>query len=188
MWAGRRRLALLNALVTVFVVGPVVTPVLIAAGATSAATDLYRFFHLVCHQWAFRSFFVLGPQATFSRDQLSALGVDPYTFVGDAQMGWKMAVCERNLAIFVGLLAFGLLFGSVHRQFAPASFAQFAVLVSPMALDGLTQLVGWRESTWEMRIATGVLFGIASGWFLYPRFLRAARTLTPQDSRELASR
>jgi hypothetical protein len=59
-----------------FVVGPVVTPLLLAAGATSIADVLYRFFHLVCHQWAFRSFFVLGPQATLSRDQLSTLGVD----------------------------------------------------------------------------------------------------------------
>jgi hypothetical protein len=24
-----------------------------------------RFFHLMCHEWAFRSFFLLGPQATF---------------------------------------------------------------------------------------------------------------------------
>jgi len=151
----------------------------LAAGATSTASDLYRFFHLLCHQWAFRSFFVLRPQATFSRDQLITLGVDPYTFLGDAQMGWKMAFCERNLAIFVGLLALGLAFGSVHRQMPPASFAQFAVLVSPMALDGLTQLVGWRESTWELRIATGVPFGIASGWFLYPRFLLAAPYVAP---------
>jgi len=187
-WADRRRLALLNTLIVPFIVGPVVTPLLLAGGATSTATAFYRFFHLLCHQWAFRSFFVLGTQATYSRDQLSALGVDPYSFVGDAQMGWKMAFCERNVAIFVGLLAFGLALGLVHRQSQPASFAQFAVLVSPMALDGLTQLVGWRESTWELRMATGVLFGLASGWFLYPRLFAAERTLTPQDSRELASR
>src|SRR5713101_2227531 len=99
MWADRRRLALLNTLVVPFIVGPVVTPLLLAAGATSTATAFFRFFHLLCHQWAFRSFFVLGPQATFSRDQLIAIGADPYTFVGDAQMGWKMAFCERNVAI-----------------------------------------------------------------------------------------
>ena len=135
-WADRRRLALLNTLIVPFIVGLVVTPLLLAGGATSTATAFYRFFHLLCHQWAFRSFFVLGTQATYSRDQLSALGVDPYSFVGDAQMGWKMAFCERNVAIFVGLLAFGLALGLVHRQSQPASFAQFAVLVSPMALDG----------------------------------------------------
>jgi uncharacterized membrane protein len=102
--------------------------------------------------------------------------VDLYTFVGDAHMGWKMAFCERNLAIFVGLLALGVAYAAVcGRRLRAASFVQFVVLIAPMALDGLTQLVGWRESTWELRIATGVLFGIASGWFLYPRFMPAAR-------------
>src|SRR5260370_41723158 len=134
-WADPRRLTLLNTLVVPFIVGPVVTPLLLAAGATSTATAFYRFFHLLCHQWAFRSFFVLGSQATFSRDQLNALGVDPYTFVGDAQMGWKMAFCERNLAIFVGLLAFRLAPWLVHRQLQTACFAHLLVLVSPMTRD-----------------------------------------------------
>jgi uncharacterized membrane protein len=44
-----------------------------------------------------------------------------------------------------------------------------------MALDGLTQLAGWRESTWELRLATGLLFGVASGWLLYPRFEQSFR-------------
>jgi uncharacterized membrane protein len=39
-----------------------------------------------------------------------------------------------------------------------------------MALDGFTQLFGWRESTWELRVITGLLFGFASGWLVYPRF------------------
>jgi hypothetical protein len=65
VWAGRRRLVLLNTLVAVFVVGPVVTPVLLAAGATRAAIGLSRFFDLMCQEWAFRSFFLLGPQSTF---------------------------------------------------------------------------------------------------------------------------
>jgi hypothetical protein len=38
-----------------------------------------------------------------------------------------------------------------------------------MALDGVTQLLGWRESTWELRVSSGLLFGLASAWFVYPR-------------------
>jgi hypothetical protein len=45
-WFDRRRLGLLNTLVVLFIVGPVVTPLLLAGGATSTATGLYRFFHL----------------------------------------------------------------------------------------------------------------------------------------------
>jgi hypothetical protein len=37
-----------------------------------------------------------------------------------------------------------------------------------MALDGFTQLFGWRESTWELRVSTGLLFGLASGWLVLP--------------------
>lgn len=176
--APAQSLTFLNALVLAFIIGPVVTPLVLAAGATNVAAVLYRFFHVLCHQWAFRSFFVLGPQATFSRDELNALGVDPYTFMGDAQTGWKMAFCERNLAIFVGLLAFGLAYAAARRQLRAASFPEFALLIAPMAIDGLTQLVGWRESTWELRSATGLLFGLAGGSFLYRRCVAQRRAET----------
>jgi len=169
--ARAQSLTFLNTLTLVFIIGPIITPLVLAAGATGIAAALYRFFHLLCHQWAFRSFFILGPHGTFSRDELTALGVDPCMFMGDAQTGWKMAFCERNLAIFAGLLAFGLASAAARRRLRAASFPEFAVLIAPMAIDGLTQLVGWRESTWELRIATGLLFGVASGGFLYPRFV-----------------
>jgi uncharacterized membrane protein len=35
-------------------------------------------------------------------------------------------------------------------------------IVLPMAWDGTTQLFGWRESTWELRMITGSLFGLES--------------------------
>jgi hypothetical protein len=35
--------------------------------------------------------------------------------------------------------------------------------------NGLTQLLGWRESTWGLRVATGLLFGLASAWLALPR-------------------
>jgi len=152
--AAAQSLTFLNALALVFIIGPIVTPLVLAAGATGGAAALYRFFHLLCHQWAFRSFFVLGPQATFSRDELNALGVDPYTFMGDAQTGWKMAFCERNLAIFAGLLAFGLAYAAARRQLRAASFPEFVLLVAPA--DATRRLAGeylgaadcYRASVW----------------------------------------
>ena len=57
------------------------------------------------------------------------------------------------------------------------------LLVAPMAVDGLTQLGGWRESIWELRLATGVLFGLASAWLLYPRFA----AMVPSDRPDAAS-
>jgi uncharacterized membrane protein len=37
-----------------------------------------------------------------------------------------------------------------------------------MAVDGLTQLAGLRESNWALRTLTGALFGLGTLWFVYP--------------------
>jgi len=37
-----------------------------------------------------------------------------------------------------------------------------------MAWDGTTQLFGWRESTWALRVITGTLFGGGTVWFALP--------------------
>ncbi len=171
-WVARHWLAELNALVALFLAGGLLAPLLHAAGFRSAAETVYDFYLAACHEWAFRTFFLFGPRATYSREQLEAMAVDPFRFAGSDTAGWKMALCERDLAIFLGLLVFGVLYGLRWRRagLRPASYAAYAVLIAPMALDGLTQLPGWRESTWEQRVSTGLLFGLASAWLLFPRF------------------
>lgn len=168
---GAHGLLLANVVAALLLIGPLATPFLLAAGLTGPAVALYDAFHTLCHQWAFRSFFVLGPQAIYSRGELAALGVDPFTFVGEARTGWKMAFCEWNLAIVGGLFVFGVLYAARWRSagLRPASWSLYAVLIAPMAIDGLSQLAGWRESTWELRLVTGALFGLAGGWVVYPR-------------------
>jgi uncharacterized membrane protein len=50
-----------------------------------------------------------------------------------------------------------------ERVMRPLAF----LAVTPLALDGLTQLAGFRESTNPLRIATGIAAGIAFGlWVL----------------------
>ena len=79
-----------------------------------------------------------------------------------------MAFCERDLAIYLGLLTVGLLYVR-RRNLRHVSFLAYGMLILPMALDGFTQLFGWRESTPELRVLTGALFGLASVWLIYPR-------------------
>jgi uncharacterized membrane protein len=157
-----------NLALVAFIGGAVLAPVLAAAGYEVAARGLYSLYHVTCHQWAFRSFFLFGKQAVFGQEQLTGMGVDPYTFTGSPETGWKMACCERDLAIYLGLLGVGLWF-SRRRTLPRMSLWVCVLLALPMAVDGVTQLFGWRESTWELRLLTGLLFGIASAWFLLPR-------------------
>jgi uncharacterized membrane protein len=168
-------LAVTNAAIGVFIGGALVAPLLGLLGWTAAAQAIYSVYHLTCHQWAFRSFFLFGAQPIYAREELAALGRDPFSFVGDASLGWKMAFCERDLAIYVGILAVGAIFAR-RRDLPALGFVAYGLLALPMAIDGFTQLFGWRESTWELRVATGLLFGLASAWLLYPRFDEAMGT------------
>jgi uncharacterized membrane protein len=170
--AFRHWLPTLNIGLAVLLGGGLAAPVLAAMGWRSFADGLYTVYHLICHQWAFRTFFLFtpgaGPLTIYSQQQLADGGTDPYSFIGSPALGWKMAFCERDLAIYLGLLAVGLLYAQ-RRAMRPASFAAYGVLVVPMALDGFTQLFGWRESTWELRVSTGLVFGVASAWLVLPR-------------------
>jgi len=174
---GRYWLVALNAALALFVAGALAAPLLAQAGLRQAADSLYAAYHMTCHQWAFRSFFLFGQQAVYSQAELASLDAEPYSFVGSQAQGWKMAFCERDLAIYLGLLLIGLLFAR-RRALRPLGFVPYGLLILPMAIDGFTQLFGWRESTWELRVLTGLLFGMASGWLVLPR-LESAIGLPP---------
>jgi len=185
----RRWLLGVNLFVVLFLGGAFAAPALAALGASDLAGDVYRVYHATCHQWAFRSFFLFGHQPVLSAAEVGALGGDPFTFVGGQNVGWKMAFCERDLAIYTGLLGFGMLYARRGRQLGRASLGlmPYLLLAAPMALDGTTQLFGWRESTWELRVTTGLLFGLASAWLLYPRVndaLQVASTPPPMPRLE----
>jgi uncharacterized membrane protein len=170
--AFRHWLATLNVSLSVFLGGALAAPIFAASGWRAPADALYAVYHLTCHQWAFRSFFLFAPgqlpAAVYSQQQLADVGTDPFSLVGNADLGWKIAFCERDLAIYIGLLAVGLFYAR-HRDLQPASFGTYAILILPMAVDGFTQLFGWRESTWQLRVVTGLLFGLASAWLVLPR-------------------
>src|SRR5260370_15086720 len=86
-----------------------------------------------------------------------------------------MALCARNLAIFGSLLAGSLAFRSVRAWLPPLDWRLWIVTMLPMALDGGAQLFGWRESTWELRTLTGLIFRLGVCWFPRPTIESVAR-------------
>ena len=81
--------------------------------------------------------------------------------------GTPMPLCARCVGIYAGMLAGILVFWAVPllRERVMRGFAFAAV--TPLAIDGLTQLTGLRESTNPLRLATGAIAGIAFGlWIL----------------------
>ncbi len=166
----RHWLALVNTGMAVILAGALLAPVLMLRGHARAGNLLYRAYGPLCHQLPERSFFIGGPQHVYSLDELNAaLGdVTPLRYVGNRELGYKMAMCERDVAIYAGWLIGGLLFGLLRRRLGPLRWQIALILSVPMAVDGLAQLVGIAESNWERRTLTGLLFALAVVWLVYP--------------------
>jgi uncharacterized membrane protein len=170
-------LAFFNAAVALFTALSVAAPLLLAAGATTPARLIYLAYIPACHQLPERSYFLLGEKPVYTVEELEARGMTEGLsrfqrrgFYGNEMTGYKIAFCERDLAIYVSILlaglAYGLLRGRGHVHALP--FKVYVLFLIPLALDGLTQLVGLRESNWWLRTITGGLFGAASVWLAYP--------------------
>lgn len=170
--ASRRHwLTAVNVIVAIFVGLPILAPILLALGYDRPANEIYAAYQLVCHQWAFRSFFLFGPALTYGPDTLGDLvgHHEMYAFIGSPDLGYKVAFCERDLAIYLSVLLAGFAYGRWRMRLPELSIVGYGLLIAPMALDGFTQLFGWRESSPELRVLTGALFGLASVWLIYPR-------------------
>ncbi len=138
-------LAILNSVNALCLVAAFATPLLALAGLDGPANLLFGLFHYVCVQNPHHSFYIADRQ---------------------------MCLCQRCLAIYGGLLLAGLVFGLLRNRgnsLKPLKMGQFVLIFClPIALDALTQLAGWRESTWELRFLTGGLFAVGATWMLYP--------------------
>jgi uncharacterized membrane protein len=81
--------------------------------------------------------------------------------------GAPMPICARCVGIYGGMLLGILAFWAVPLLREKVMRIVAIVCVAPLALDGLTQLSGLRESTNGLRIATGIIAGLAFGlWIL----------------------
>jgi uncharacterized membrane protein len=163
-------LLIANTVVSLYAGLPVLAPVLMATGHTSAARLTYRLLRPLCHQLPERSFFLFGPQASYTLGELERLtGPNvPLDYIGSPALGYKIAVCQRDFAVFLAALVAGLAFALLRRRLRPLSIKAFVLFCIPMALDGFGQLIALWESTWWSRVLSGALFGVACVWLAYP--------------------
>ena len=195
-WFSQHYVAVLNLIVLIYVGLPFLAPVLMKAGATQPAYLIYRAYSIACHQLAFRSFFLFGEQPYYPR---AAAGVDAVlsysqatgldegdsadaiygarNFVGNEAIGYKVALCERDVAIYGAILLFGVLYALTNRRIPALPWYLWLLLgILPIAYDGVSQLLSqppfnlgvYRESTPYLRFLTGALFGFMTAWFGYP--------------------
>lgn len=162
---------------------PVLAPILMRGGITWAGKLIYTIYAPLCHQLPHRSFFLFGAQFSYSEAEIiSALGENyPLRYIGDAVLGYKIAYCERDTAIYTTFLIAGILFTLVRTRLKPLKWQYFMLFMVPMFLDGTIQMIsdvtlqlgytpffGIYVSTSLRRVVTGALFGLACVWLVYP--------------------
>lgn len=214
-WFTRHWLAVFNTFIALYVGLPLLAPVLMQAGAVAPARLIYLGYSPFCHQMASRSFFLFGDQYAYPRELANTnltpieaymaeipefSGVSPEMenwvtfllparrFVGNEQMGYKTALCERDMAIYGFVLLGGLVYGWLrkYRKVKPLPVWAFIILgLGPIALDGFSQLFSQygvalaplsflntvfplRESSPFLRTFTGAMFGFSLVWMTYP--------------------
>lgn len=201
-WLSRHYLFLLNFIIFLYVGLPFLAPVLMKAGAEIPARVVYTIYSPLCHQFGFRSFFLFGAQPYYPLQETGMKGIETFDqitglkdlsnpqslerltareFIGNPAVGYKVALCERDVAIYSGIFLFGLLFAATKRRIPPLHWTIWIVLgLGPIGLDGFSQLfsqfnwdwlssfLAYRESTPFLRVLTGLLFGVSTAWFAYP--------------------
>jgi uncharacterized membrane protein len=166
-------LALANIFWGLYVGLPLLAPVLMDAGVELPAKAIYLVYRPLCHQRPDRSYFYGGEQVVYSKEELADAGVNVGLFsrdIGNEQVGWKVAFCERDVAIYFAIFVTGLFYAVLRKRFRGwrMKLRYFALFLVPMAVDGLSQLVGLHESNWILRTITGGIFGVGAVLFAYP--------------------
>lgn len=194
-WFSRHYMFLLNSFVFLYLFFAFLAPSLMKIGWDRPARMIYKTYSVLCHQLAYRSFFLFGEQIYYPRELASVEGVITYgeatgydeedmitarQFLGNESMGYKLALCQRDIAIYGAIFLFGILFALTGNKLKPLPWTLWLLLgLVPIGLDGFSQLLGqsglgildWipvRESTPFLRVLTGGLFGFATAWFGYP--------------------
>lgn len=190
---------------------PLVAPTLMNVGLTAPGNFLYTLYSPMCHQFTFRSMFLYGEQPFYPREIVgtdlrsyesyaaempelySPATLEEFTleffmpareFRGNDQMGYKVALCARDMAIYLAMFIGGLIFAipAVRKRIRPIPFWIYIIAgLGPIGLDGFSQLLSYdpfnfwdvRETAPFFRIATGAMFGLMNAWLAFPYLERS---------------
>jgi uncharacterized membrane protein len=169
----RHWLLVVNLLLGIWLLLPFAAPAMMALGAAAPARAIYAAYSLQCHQLPQRSYFLFGGKLTYSLDEINTARGD-YSldvlrlrqFIGDDRLGYKVAWSDRMVSLYGSIFLGGLLYALARRRIRPLQFARLAVLLLPLAVDGLTHTVsdlwgigqGFRDSNAWLRALTAGAF------------------------------
>jgi len=168
----RHWLLILTLLWGLYVGLPWLAPIFRQIGWAGAGNVLYAIYSTQCHQLPERSFFLFGEKSMYSLAEVQAAWQSTNNpvilrqFVGNPQLGWKVAWSDRMVSMYTSVFIAGLLYWPLRRRLKPLSIWGFILLTLPMVIDGGTHLLsdlagignGFRDSNAWLALLTGNIF------------------------------
>ncbi len=147
MWLGQHWLAAFLVAYGVIVFAPFLAPVFMHLGATGPAEALYFFYSFLCHQLPERSLFFFGPKPMYTYAEIKTVWpLDGFEglrqFIGNAQMGYKMAWSDRMISTYGGLWLGGLIYALLGKRAPRVSLLVWVLVgILPIGLDGVSHML-----------------------------------------------
>ena len=153
-WLEKHWLLGFNSAWGIFVILPWLAPIFMAIGLTWPGRAVYFIYSFFCHQLPERSWFLFGPQFSYTQAQIAeAWGrtlpeisneLVRRQFIGTVDMGWKVAWSDRMIGMYMSIFIFGLIYALLRElgyRWPPMPWWLFFLFILPMALDGTTHLI-----------------------------------------------
>jgi uncharacterized membrane protein len=126
---------------------PFLAPVFMRLGWEGPAKVTYFVYSFFCHQLPERSYFLFGPQTSYSLTEIQAVWMDTVNplllrkFTGNEAMGWKVAWSDRMISFYGGVWLTALIWYPLRRQIRSLPLWGLVLFLLPMALDGGTHFI-----------------------------------------------
>ena len=143
-WLSSHWLQIFLVLYGMWVFTPFLAPIFMYIGWTGAGKAIYFIYSFFCHQLPERSFFLFGEKSMYSLYEIQAVWQDTINplilrkFVGNENMGWKIAWSDRMISFYTSVWVFAVLWWPLRRKIKPLAWWRFVLLLLPLIMDGGT--------------------------------------------------
>lgn len=186
----RRWILVTDILLGIYAGLPFLAPVFMQLGWTGPASVIYLIYSFLCHQLPQRSYFLFGSKVTYSLSEIQSVWqntINPLVlrqFIGNAEMGWKVAWSDRMVAMFTSLWLFSILWHLLRRWLKPLPWWGLVLFLLPLAVDGGSHFIsdlfgigqGFRDSNAWLAALTNYAFPssfyIGDGWGSFNSLMR----------------
>ena len=166
-----RWMLVFNLSIGIYVSLPFLAPFFKQMGWDLMADSIYFLYSFICHQYPQRSFFFYGQDNSYTLETIRLWQdtSNPLTlgrFIGNTQLGWKVAWSDRMVAMYSSIPILSWFWYPFRNKIKTLPVWGFFLFLLPMGIDGISHIIsdlvglgnGFRSSNVWLKVITGNIF------------------------------